>query len=67
MQLNDKYWNNRYENLETGWDVGKVSIPLKEYFEQISDKKQKILIPGSGNGYEGEYLFKNNFRNEKEI
>ncbi len=63
MQLNDKYWNNRYENLETGWDVGKVSIPLKEYFEQIIDKKKKILIPGSGNGYEGEYLFKNNFRN----
>lgn len=63
MQLNDKYWNNRYEKLETGWDVGKVSIPLKQYFEQISDKKQKILIPGSGNGYEGEYLFNNNFRN----
>ena len=42
MQLNDKYWNNRYEKLETGWDVGKVSIPLKQYYEQISDKKQKI-------------------------
>ena len=53
MKLNDKYWNNRYEKLETAWDVGKVSIPLKEYFEQISDKQQIILIPGSGNGYEG--------------
>lgn len=63
MQLNDKYWNNRYEKFETGWDVGKVSIPLKEYFEQINDKQKKILIPGSGNGYEGEYLFNNNFRN----
>ena len=61
MKLNDKYWNNRYEKLETPWDVGKVSIPLKEYFEQISDKQQKILIQGSGNGYEGEYLFNNNF------
>lgn len=63
MQLNNKYWNNRYEKFETGWDVGKVSIPLKEYFEQINDKQKKILIPGSGNGYEGEYLFNNNFRN----
>jgi methyl halide transferase len=59
--LNKKFWNDKYVKSKTGWDVGEVTTPLKEYFEQLKNKKNKILIPGCGNAYEAEYLFKNKF------
>ena len=59
--LNKKFWNNKYVKAKTGWDVGEITTPLKEYFEQLNNKKNKILIPGCGNAYEAEYLFKNKF------
>ncbi|MFY7944514.1 MAG: SAM-dependent methyltransferase, partial [Crocinitomicaceae bacterium] len=61
--LNQKYWSERYENNETGWDVGSPSTPLKEYIDQLIDKNLKILIPGCGNAYEAEYLFNLGFKN----
>lgn len=63
IELNKDYWNNRYINKETGWDVGYVSTPLKNYFDQLNNKELHILIPGCGNGYEAEYLFKQGFKN----
>ena len=61
LLLNKDFWNDKYVASETGWDVGKLTTPLKEYFDQLNNKKVKILIPGCGNAYEGEYLFKNKF------
>ena len=63
MKLNSAYWEDRYSNNETGWDVGKITTPLKEYIDQIEDKSIKILIPGAGNSYEFEYLINNGFEN----
>lgn len=63
MELNSNYWENRYKNSETSWDVGKITKPLKEYIDQIKDKSIKILIPGGGNSYEFEYLLNNGFEN----
>ena len=63
MKLNNAYWENRYFNNETGWDVGKITKPLKEYIDQIEDRSIKILIPGAGNSYEFEYLINNGFEN----
>jgi methyl halide transferase len=63
MKLNSNYWEERYSNQETGWDVGKITTPLKEYIDQIEDKSLKILIPGAGNSYELEYLINNGFEN----
>ena len=63
MELTSSSWNTRYIEKETGWDIGSVSTPLKTYFEQLEDKSLRILIPGSGNGHEAEYLFKNGFTN----
>jgi hypothetical protein len=63
MELNSTYWEDRYKNKETGWDVGKITTPLKEYIDQIEDKSIKILIPGAGNSYELEYLLNNGFEN----
>lgn len=63
MNLDGNYWENRYRNAETGWDIGYVSTPLKAYFDQLDDKKQAILIPGAGNGHEAAYLFQTGFTN----
>jgi methyl halide transferase len=61
--LNKDYWESRYQEQEIGWDIGTISTPLKEYLDQLEDKKIKILIPGAGNGYEFEYLYQNGFTN----
>lgn len=61
--LTDKYWNNRYETNDFGWDLGEVSAPLKKYIEQLNNKNLKILIPGAGNAYEAELLFRLGFKN----
>lgn len=59
--LNEPYWENRYKNKDTKWDIGYVSTPLKTYFDQLTNKSLKILIPGGGNSYEAEYLHNNGF------
>jgi SAM-dependent methyltransferase len=62
-RLDKNYWDTRYQRQETGWDVGAVSIPLKAYIDQLSDKNISILIPGCGNAYEAEYLLAAGFTN----
>lgn len=62
-ELNEAYWTNRYKEGKAGWDVGHVSTPLKEYFDQLTDKSISILIPGAGNAHEAEYLFRSGFKN----
>ncbi len=57
------YWTNRWTNQQTGWDVGKISDPFVAFFSTLHDKDVKILIPGGGNSYEGEYLFEQGFKN----
>ena len=61
--LDADYWSNRHEQNATGWDIGYVSTPIKEYIDQLTDKNMSILIPGCGNSYEAEYLLKNGFSN----
>src|SRR4051812_23421198 len=62
-EINQNFWENRYSGKDTGWDIGYISTPLKEYIDQLKDKSIKILIPGCGNSYEAEYLLKNGFKN----
>lgn len=63
MKLNEKYWENRYSENQTSWDVGTITTPLKDYIDQIKDKEISILIPGAGNGHEFEYLLNYGFKN----
>ena len=58
-----EYWEHKYENNKTGWDIGYVSTPIKEYINQLKNKELKILIPGGGNSHEAEYLINNGFKN----
>lgn len=61
--LDSAFWTDRYKTGETGWDIGEISRPLKAYIDQLENKNLKILIPGAGNAYEAEYLFKKGFEN----
>ena len=61
--LAPEFWDNRYLNNETGWDMHQVSPPLKSYIDSLTNKELKILIPGCGNAYEAEYLLSKGFTN----
>lgn len=63
INLNEKFWDDRYSIEDTGWDIGYASTPLKTYIDQIEDKGISILIPGAGNSYEAIYLVESGFRN----
>mgnify|MGYP006073734135 CR=1 FL=1 len=63
MDLSENAWDNRYLNKDIAWDLGEVSPPLKAYFDQLTNKEIKILIPGGGNSYEAAYLFEKGFEN----
>ncbi|UOB18291.1 TPMT family class I SAM-dependent methyltransferase [Abyssalbus ytuae] len=62
-KLNKEYWEEKYKTGQTGWDIGHVSTPIKEYIDQIKNKDIKILIPGAGHSYEAEYLYEKGFKN----
>lgn len=63
MLLNKEFWEAKYATGELGWDMGKVSPPLKAYIDQMHNKSLKILVPGAGNGHEVVYLYKQGFEN----
>jgi len=63
LNLSEGFWENKYQKNKIGWDLGIISPPLKAYFDQLTNKDLKILIPGGGNSYEAEYLFNNGFKN----
>jgi methyl halide transferase len=56
MPFDEKYWSERYLQGKTQWDATTITTPLKAYFDQLTDKKSKILIPGCGNAHEAAYL-----------
>ncbi len=61
--LNKSFWEKKYQQNETGWNIGKISSPLKNYFDNLKDKSCKILIPGCGYGHEAKYLLDLGFEN----
>lgn len=61
--LDRTFWETRYHNADTGWDLGAPSTPLKEYLDQLTNKDARILLPGGGRAYEAEYAHNLGFRN----
>lgn len=64
---NENYWNARYQEGATAWDLGSASPPLREFVDEIKDKNQKILIPGAGYGHEAAYLYTSGFSSVKVV
>ncbi|MBK8556839.1 MAG: methyltransferase domain-containing protein [Lewinellaceae bacterium] len=63
--LTPQFWNTRWQNRQTGWDLGQASPPLTAYIDQLPESARdwRILIPGCGNAYEAEYLLQKGFQN----
>ncbi len=62
--MNAKFWNDKYINQQTGWDLQSVSPPIENYFEENNiAKNASILIPGCGNAHEAEFLLSQGFTN----
>ena len=61
--LDKKFWDERWKEKDTGWDLAAVSPPLKGYIDGLKNKEIAIFIPGCGNAYEAEYLLKTGFPN----
>lgn len=55
------FWQARYDENATGWDIGTVSTPLKAYIDQLEDRALRILVPGCGYGHEAIYLAQQGF------
>lgn len=64
MENTDKhYWEDRWQQQQTGWDLGVVSPPLQAFIDSLTDKSLRILVPGCGNAYEAFYLIEQGFTN----
>lgn len=61
--LDELYWASRWAENQTGWDAGSITAPIKAYFDDLTDKAAKILIPGCGNAHEARYLYAQGFSN----
>lgn len=61
-KFSSEYWNTLYLKNMTGWDIGYASTPIKDYIDQLTNKDLKILVPGAGNAYEVEHLFRLGFK-----
>lgn len=59
--LDAQFWDSRYIEGNTGWDLGGVSPPLQAYIDQLKDRNVSVLIPGCGNAHEAEYLLQSGF------
>ena len=62
-KLNKLFWEERYKSNDIGWDIGDISTPIESYINQLENFDLKILIPGAGNSFEAEYLWKKGFKN----
>ncbi|RZJ75038.1 MAG: methyltransferase domain-containing protein [Flavobacterium sp.] len=62
-EFNQSFWDVRWENNQTGWDIGEPSPAITTYLAQYSDKNTAILISGCGNAHEAGWLLKNGFTN----
>lgn len=63
QELDRQFWTQRYQNGTTQWDIGHPSTPIQEFIDKLDNKELTILVPGAGNAYEVEYLWKQGFKN----
>lgn len=62
-ELDHHYWEQRYIQSDTPWDIGRVSAPMRHIIDRLTDKNLRILLPGAGSAWEAGYLLESGFRN----
>ncbi|MCC6460818.1 MAG: methyltransferase domain-containing protein [Saprospiraceae bacterium] len=57
------FWETRWQNGQTGWDLGAPSPALSTYLDQIppAQRHLRVLLPGCGNGHEALDLLQKGF------
>lgn len=57
------FWELRYQERDTGWDLGAPTPPIVEFFQSARAPKPpaRILVPGSGRGHDALFLAKLGF------
>lgn len=63
LNLSAQYWNQRYIDQNTPWDIGIPSPAIIKYLQEQVDKSTKILIPGAGKAHEAIWLHQNAYEN----
>lgn len=61
--FNVAYWSKRWADGRTNWDLGEAAPAIIQYFKDFQPQTIQILIPGCGNAYEAEALYKMGFTN----
>ena len=61
--LDQNYWENRWAEQNTPWDMGTACPALINYLSQVENKDLRILIPGAGGAHEAIWLWENGFYN----
>ena len=61
--MDKSFWESRWQDKNTGWDIGYANPAISNFMEQYPNKGAAILIAGCGNAYEAEFLLKNGFTN----
>lgn len=51
-KLDSDYWQNRYDQGQTGWDRGEASPALEDWLKSGQLQPCRILVPGCGRGHE---------------
>ncbi len=51
-----KFWEERYQRGEDGWELGAASPPLERYFSDKRLDDQRALVVGCGRGHEARLL-----------
>ncbi|MGH1432870.1 MAG: SAM-dependent methyltransferase [Lewinella sp.] len=62
-ELDAEYWEKRWIDQQTGWDIGQASPPLTHYLNENNYQQSRILIPGAGRAYEAIYLHQQGYQN----
>lgn len=60
--LDQQYWESRYLEGSTPWDMGGPAPALTHYLEDVNPEAS-ILIPGAGRAWEAHWLFAKDFKN----
>jgi methyl halide transferase len=61
MELDARYWQNRYLEGNTPWDIGGISPAILDYLEALPPGPLRILIPGAGKAHEAKWLLGHGF------
>jgi SAM-dependent methyltransferase len=60
--MDQNFWESRWEQNQTGWDIGHDSPALINYMLQVPNKTIKVLIPGCGSAHETNILLNLGFK-----